>query len=102
MTTGTFVILGQKIAVSADTSFDDAISPASLATLKVGDVLEVSGMPAADGTIQATRIQREPAGSVLQVVGTAAATDSTAKTLKINALVVDFSTASLVDFASTG
>jgi hypothetical protein len=36
------------------------------------------------------------------VIGSATSTDSTAKTLKINSLVVNFGTATLVDFPSTG
>lgn len=101
-TAQTLVVLGQTVTVSADTSFDDRITPASLTGVKVGDLLEVSGMPAADGTLHATRLEREPAGAGLQVIGTAASTDATAKTLKINALIVNYSAATLVDFPSTG
>ncbi|MGH8137625.1 MAG: DUF5666 domain-containing protein [Steroidobacteraceae bacterium] len=102
LTAQTLVVLGQTVAVSEDTSFDDDISPASLAGIKVGDLLQISGMPAAGGNVQATRIERKPAGTGLQVIGTAAATDTTAKTLRIDALSVDFSAATLVDFPGTG
>lgn len=98
----TLVVLGQTVSVSADTSFADNISPANLASISVGDILEVSGMQATDGTVHATRIERKPAGTQLQVIGTASATDATAKTLGINALVVDFSTATLIGFPSAG
>ena len=98
----TLVVLGQTVLVSADTSFDDDISPASLAGLHVGDIVEVSGMPTADGAIHATRIEGRPPGSSFQVIGTASNTDATAKTLNINALVVDFATATLKDFAAGG
>ncbi|HYL71391.1 MAG TPA: DUF5666 domain-containing protein, partial [Candidatus Dormibacteraeota bacterium] len=99
-TAQTLVVLGQTVAVSADTSFDDDISPASLAGVHVGDIVEVSGMPAAEGTIHATRIEGKPPGSTFQVVGAASNTDATAKTLNINALAVDFATATLKDFAA--
>ncbi len=99
---GTLVVLGQSVVVSADTSFDDSVSPASLAGLAVGDILEVSGMRAANGDIDATRIERKPAGTMFRVIGTASATDGTAKSLAINALAVDFTAATLVDFPSTG
>src|SRR6185437_8541904 len=59
-------------------------------------------LPAADGSIQATRIEGKPAGTAFQVIGTASATDATAKTLHINGLVVDFSSATLVDFGASG
>jgi hypothetical protein len=98
----TLIVLGQTVVVSADTSFDDNISPASVAGLNVDDILEVSGMRAADGTIHATRIHKKPAGASFEVIGTAASTDAAAKTLKIDALVVNFSAATVVDFPSTG
>ena len=98
----TLVVLGQTVVVSADTSFGDSITPASLAGVAVGDILEVSGMPASDGTLHATRVEKKPASTALQVIGTSASTDSAAKTLKINALVVNFSAATLIDFPSTG
>lgn len=96
----TLVVLGQTVVVTADTSFDDSITPASLAGVSVGDILAVSGMPETDGAIHATRIERKPAGAALQVIGTAASTDPTAKTLKVNALVIDFSAATLADFSA--
>lgn len=98
----TLAVLGQTVIVTADTSFDDDVTPASLAGLAVGDVVEVSGMPAADGTLQATRIERHAAGGALQVIGIASATDAAARTLKINALLVDFSGATLADFPASG
>lgn len=101
-TAQTLVVLGQTIVVSANTSFDDNIAPASLGGVHVGDFVEVSGMIAADGSIAATRIEAKPAGSAFQVLGTTSATDSAAKTLNINALLVDFSGAALSGFASTG
>jgi Domain of unknown function (DUF5666) len=101
-TAQTLTVLGQTVVVSANTSFEDDIIPASLLGVQVGDILEVSGMPAADGSIQATRIERKPAGSAFAVSGTASATDAIAKTLNINALVVDFSGATLNGFASGG
>ena len=102
-TAQTLTVLGQTVRVTEDTSFDDDISPASLAGVTVGAFVEVSGVSLADGSIRATRIEGKMAGSaLLQVIGTAASTDSTAKTLKINALVVDFSGATLTDFPATG
>lgn len=98
----TLLVLGQSVVVSAATSFDEDISPASLAGVHLGDILEVSGMLAADGSIQATRIERKPAGSAFQVIGTASATNATAQTLNIEALVVDFSGATLNGFPASG
>jgi hypothetical protein len=98
----TLVVLGQTIVLSSETSFDDNITPAGLAGIKVGDLLEVSGMRAPDGTIHATRIEAQSTSAGLQVVGVATSVDATAKTLVINALTVDFSAAALVDFPGSG
>ena len=102
MTAGTLVVLGQNVIVSTDTDFGNTIMPPSLAALAVNDIVEVSGMPAANGDIHATRIEKKAPGAPFEVTGVAASTDSTAKTLKINALTVDFSAATLVGFPSTG
>lgn len=101
-TSQSLVVLGQKILVSAGTTFDPAISPASLDGIKVGDILRVSGMPGANGDIDATRIDLRPAGSPFHVIGIESATDATGMTLAINALVVDYSGATLDGFPSTG
>lgn len=101
-TAQTLVVLGQTVVVSADTSFDSSITPAALASIAVGDILQVSGMPNANGQIVAKRISRAPAGAPFQVIGTASATDATAHSLNINALVVDFSAAKLSGFPASG
>jgi hypothetical protein len=57
--TNTLVALGQQIAVDAGTSFDSGISPASLAGLMSGDIVEVSGLVDTQGRITATRLELE-------------------------------------------
>jgi hypothetical protein len=99
-TTNRVTVLGQTVLVTAATSFDDSISPANLAGLKVGDAIEVSGLPNASGQIEATRIEKSAAGAGWEVVGRATAVNTTTKKLTINALVVDWSTAALADFAT--
>lgn len=102
LTAGTLVVLGQTVIVSADTLFGNGITPASLAGLAVNDIVEVSGLPSSNGDIQATRIEKKAVGAMFEVTGVAASTNAVAKTLKINALTVDFSAATLVNFPSTG
>lgn len=101
-TTQTLIVLGQSVVLSAATSFDEDISPASIAGITLGDILEVSGMTASDGSIHATRIEIKPPGTPFRVLGTASSTDANAKTLHINALVVDFSGATLDNFPASG
>jgi hypothetical protein len=96
-----FVVLGQTVLVDGSTSFDDSISPASLAGLKVGDQVEVSGMVAANGDIAATRVElRRPGQTQLEVVGKVSAHDAANKKFRINALVVNYSAAQLDGFAN--
>lgn len=95
---GTLVVMGQTVLTDADTSFDDNIPGASLAGLNAGDIVEVSGMRRADGDIQATRIEAKPAGTVFEVTGVASNVDTAAHKLSVNALVVDYSSATLRDF----
>ncbi len=97
-TNNTLTVLGQTVKVNAGTSFSKDIQPADLTGLNKGDVVRVDGFIDADGNIAATRIERGSASDELQVVGTVAMLNSTAHTLKINALVVDYSSASLTGF----
>lgn len=94
------VVLGQTVLVGADTSFDDSIQPRSLAGLAVADIVEVSGLVMADGSIAATRIEKKPAGSEFEVHGTVAGLDTANQRFLLNALVVDYSAAQLDDFPS--
>jgi len=96
----TLVVLGQTVLTDADTSFDDNIPGASRAGLHAGDIVEVSGMRRADGDIQATRIEGKPAGTVFEVTGVASNVDTAAHKLSVNALDVDYSAATVRDFAS--
>jgi hypothetical protein len=97
---GTLIVLGQTVRVDADTSFDDSISPPSLAGLAVGDVVEVTGLVASDGSIGATRLDRKPVGGEIELTGIVANHDAATKRFSINAQVVDYSAAQLQDFPS--
>lgn len=98
LTLGQLVVLGQTVIVGPDTSFDDSISPASLSGLTVGDIVEVSGFVAANGDIAATRIELKPAGSLFEVHGVVSGLDTNTLKFSLNALVVDYSAATLDDF----
>lgn len=94
------VVLGQTVLVDADTSFDDNITGAALSGLAVTDVVQVSGSRRADGAIQATRIEKRPATIQFKVRGTVSAVDTATHRFNVNALVVDYTTATLQDFAA--
>jgi len=93
------VVLGQTVIVGADTSFDDRFSPASLDGVSIDQIVEVSGQLDADGNIVATRIEPKPVGTVFEVHGTVENLDTVSMRFNLNALVVDYSTAILDDFA---
>lgn len=94
----TFVVLGQTIEVTQETSFDDDFTDPDIEGLIIGDIVEVSGTPDADGIILATRVEPEPAGTQFEVQGVVSTLDMAAQTFTINALTVDFSAAMLEDF----
>jgi hypothetical protein len=92
------IVLGQTVLTDLDTAFDDSISPASLAGLAINDIVEVSGLVRADGSITATRIQRKPAGGEFEVVGILGNLNAGDQTFQINDLLVDYSSAQIEDF----
>ncbi len=96
--TRTVVVLGQPIRITADTSFDDSIVPASIDGLTVGEIVEVSGLIAADGSIDATRIESKSAGGEFEVLGLVSGLDAASSTFSINGLTVDYSGATLENF----
>jgi hypothetical protein len=88
---GTLVVLGQTVRISADTSFDDRINPASLAGLTVGMLIEVSGLPESDGSLRATRVEPKPAGTELELTGVVSNHNGVTRRFNVNAQVVDYS-----------
>ena len=88
---GTFVVLGQTVRVSGSTLFDATILPASITSLKVGNLVEISGFPNTAAEIVASRIQLEATGSALEVKGIVQSLDMTAHTFHVNTLTVDYS-----------
>ncbi|MDH4105196.1 MAG: DUF5666 domain-containing protein [Gammaproteobacteria bacterium] len=94
------VVLGRTVTVSARTSFDDRISPRSLEGLTVGDRVEVSGLVATSGVVDATRIERKTAAGDFEVKGTVAGLDTGQKRFTLGLQVVSYATAQLTGFAS--
>lgn len=95
--TSSFVVLGQTVRVTPTTVFDGGITPASIAGLTPGVLVEVSGLPDSVGAIVATRVERKGSGGELEVTGRVASLDSTARRFSLNLLVVDYSAATLTN-----
>ena len=98
--TGTLVVLGQRVLTNGTTAFDDNITPPSIDGLMVGDVVEISGLVDSAGNIFATRIEAKAAGGEFEVVGVVSNLDAGMMMFDINALIVDYSMAMLVNFPS--
>jgi hypothetical protein len=94
------VVLGRTVQVSTQTSFDDSISPRSLEGVAVGDRIEVSGLVATTGVIEATRIERKTAQSSVEVKGTISSLDTNARRFALSQLTVSYAGAQLNGFAS--
>ena len=95
---GTLLVAGQSVRTDADTSFDDSIPGATLTGLVVGDSVEVAGFFDSTGAIRATRIEKKPTGSAVEVHGVVADLDTVNRRFRINALNIDYSAALLDDF----
>jgi hypothetical protein len=87
---GTLTVLGQNVVISASTVFDLNL-PNGLASVAVGQLLEVYGFVDANGVYQATRIEGEDSTSAYKIRGKLSALNTAAKTFQIGAAVIDYS-----------
>lgn len=87
---GTLTVLGQTVKISASTVFDLNL-PNGLASVAVGQPLEVYGFVDANGVYQATRIEGEDSTSTYKIRGKLSALNTAAKTFQIGAAIVDYS-----------
>lgn len=99
-TNNVVTVLAQMVKINAGTSFSASIQPADVTGLKTGEVIRVDGFTDSSGNIVATRIELGSASDPLQVLGTVASLAATAHTFMINALIVDYSSATLTGFSS--
>ncbi|HYB65339.1 MAG TPA: DUF5666 domain-containing protein [Steroidobacteraceae bacterium] len=93
--TNTFVVLGQTVLVTANTVFDPNIQPPQISSVKTGSRYEVSGFPDSSGQIVASRIQLATTGTALRVTGAVQGLNTGTTVFQINALSVDYSTATV-------
>jgi hypothetical protein len=95
------VVLGQFVDVDQKAVIDEGIPGGAVRNLKPGrDIIEVSGLVAGDGHIQATLI-RPPTGTPHYVVqGLIKNHDMEAKRFEIGQLLVDYSSADVSDITA--
>jgi hypothetical protein len=88
----TIETLGQTVRVVATTLFSNI----SLELLAAGNLIEISGLRNANGTLVASFVERKAALAEYKLVGTAA--NVTATTFTVDNLTVDYATATLHNF----
>ena len=85
---GTLTVLGQRVQVTANTVFDDDLR-GGLASLAVGQIVEVYGLLNSAGQYAATRIEREDSfTSQYKLRGVVSGLNTTARTFRIGTAVV--------------
>jgi hypothetical protein len=89
------VVMGQLIVTNSVTRFDGV----ALDTLILGDLLEVSGSTNADGALVATFVERKATLAEYKAVGVIENLDTGAMTFDLAGLAVDYSSATLSEFA---
>jgi hypothetical protein len=97
-----FVVLGQTVHVTGDTLFDQNLPSPELSGLPIGTNVQVSAFTDAAGDLVASRIDLSSTQAELQVRGTVKSLDSAARTFGIEALTVDYSSASVSGALSSG
>ena len=103
------VVMGQTVMLDALTVIEQEVpgGPATaltLADLKVGDLIEVDGTTNTDGSLQATRIEREPATPTPDFFlrGVVSGLDTTAKTFQIGGFTVSYGSAMITGTLANG
>jgi hypothetical protein len=97
-----FTVLGQTVRVTDETVFADSIQPASLAGMQPGSPVQISGFANSSGELIASRIDTDLGSSGDQIRGTVQNLNARAKTFRLNALTVDYSTAPAAGPLATG
>ncbi len=90
-------VMGQTLHVTADTLYAGKLG-FSLATMKAGNVIEVSGYSSGYGDIHATRIEWKNevfAGEEVELKGVVANLNTSANTFTVGTLIIDYHLASV-------
>lgn len=93
------VVMGQQVLVDSATLIDDSIPGRNILNLVAGtDSVEVNGHVRPNGVIQATLIEKKPAGTVTpEVRGYVSSHNDTARTFRVGGLTVNYASAVIGD-----
>ncbi len=97
-TNSKLTVLGQSVSVVSSGVESTALEGfAAFADIKVSDWVEVHAVENADGSLKATRIERESASesTSIKIGGKLASLDATAKTFKLGAMTINYANASV-------
>ena len=94
------LVMGQTVRLGPDTYYPPDIDPTTLAGLTAGSRVRISGYSDAAGAIRATRVEAADTNSPLQVIGEVSGLNIGNLVFDINQLVVDYSSALLIDLPS--
>ncbi|MFT4941805.1 MAG: hypothetical protein ACI88A_004876, partial [Paraglaciecola sp.] len=90
--TSTITVLGRKVQINSDTVFGDNFTLSELSDITLGDVLKVSGFDQSDGSLLATRIDKDTSNitSMYKIEGMISAFDAGAASLNIGSQVISY------------
>jgi len=96
------VVMGQAVGTDSSTVFELGSAAPEFASLTEDQVLSVSGFVSADGSIQATRIERLANEDDLRVIGQVAGLDTVSLRFEINGLTISYSSVLLLEGFPSG
>lgn len=91
--TGTLVVLGQAVKISATTVFEDGLVAADLTA---GAVVEIYGfVDPANNVLSATRVERKPGAKAFKLQGAISSLNAASKTFTLGSLTIGYLSADL-------
>ncbi|MFQ3219144.1 MAG: hypothetical protein ACI96W_001501 [Paraglaciecola sp.] len=90
--TSTITVLGRKVKINSDPVFGDNFTLSELSDITLGDVLKVSGFDQSDGSLLATRIDKDISTITFmyKIEGMISAFDAGAASLNIGSQVINY------------
>lgn len=87
------LIMGQSVRINTDTRFAPPLGPNSLSSLMAGTVVQISGLPDANGEIVVTHMKLSTEQQDFQVIGAVSEINFGELMFNINGLTVDYNSA---------